>query len=281
MQTKTISSEDYAEPRCLLDMSRSQKNVPSRTVPMGRIVEKLDEYLSREDWAGAERHLDYWLKDAEAGGDQKGALAIEGERMGLFRKRGREKEALEAVSHALALIKALEMEGSITAATTCVNIATVYKTFGRSEEALPYFLRAQQIYEAELKGGDARLGGLYNNMALALTDLTRYDEALACYRKALSVMALVTGGELERAVTCLNLADLYAARDGYEAAEERIQSLLDEGRALLDTPSLPRDGYYVFVAASCAPTFRVYGRFADADELEALSADIYARGGKA
>ena len=142
-----IGKEDYEEPRCLLNMDQGLGNVPARSVPLGRIVEKLDEYLGRDDWTGAERHLDYWLRDAESGGDKKGLLAIEGERMGLFRKRGRKDDALKAVSHALSLIRELRMEDSLTAATTYVNIATVYKTFGLAEQGMPYFEQAKAINE--------------------------------------------------------------------------------------------------------------------------------------
>ena len=272
---RNIGSEDFAEPRCLLNMNTGLKDTPARAVPLGRIVEKLDAYLAQDNWAAAERHLDYWLADAKACGDKKGELAIEGERMGLFRKRGRESEAMQAVSRALALIKELHMEDSITAATSYVNIATVYKTFDHSPEALPYFEKSQRIYEKELRPDDGRLGGLYNNMALALCDCKRFEEAKVCYEKALTVMEQVPDGEAERAITKLNLADLAALRSGYEKAEEEIQGFLDEARALLDTPSLPRNGYYAFVCRSCAPTFREYGRFADADELEETARQIY------
>ena len=275
--TNELKAEDYDEPRCLLNMNAGLKEVPQRTVPVGRIVEKLDELLSRNDWAAAERHLDYWLADAQSCADRKGALAIEGERMGLFRKRGRKKEAMEAVDHALKLIRSLEMEDSLTAATTYVNIATVCKTFGHAEKGLPFFEKARVIYEANLNNDDPRLGGLYNNTALALADLGRLKEARASYEKALKVMQKVPGSELEQAVTKLNLADLEAAEKGPEEADETVQALLDEGRALLDTPELPRNGYYAYVLTSCAPTFEYYGRFADAAELKEAAQAIYNR----
>ncbi len=271
-----LKTEDYAEPQCLLKMDRGRAT-PERTVPMARVIEKLDEHLSRDDWAAAERHLDYWLADALAGGDRKGALAIQGERMGLFRKRGREPEAMAAVQSALALLRETGMEGSLTGATAYVNIATVCKTFGRSGEALPYFEKAQAVYESNIGKPDARLGGLYNNMALALTDLGRYPEARNYYEPALSVMRNIPGGELETAVTYLNLADLDAAENGPEEAEETVQDLLDRARTALDTPALPRNGYFAFVLRSCAPTFRYYGRFMDAEELEEIAQNIYDR----
>ena len=270
-----LPKEDYAEPQCLLNMNRGQENAPARRVPMGRIIEKLDEYLGKDDWGAAERHLDYWLADALSGGDKTGALAIQGERMGLFRKRGREKEALETVRAALALLAETGMEESLSGATSLVNIATVFKTFDKAADALPYFERAQSIYEKHLDKPDNRLGGLYNNMALVLTDLSRFKEARTYYEKALEVMKHIPHGELEMAVTYLNLADLEAAEKGQEEAEEAIQNLLDQGRAMLDTPSLPRDGYYAYVLRTCVPTFRFYGRFMDGDELEAISQEIY------
>ena len=52
-----LNKEDYEEPRCLLDMDRSADR-PAFSVPLGRVIEKLDEYLGRNDWPGAERHLD-------------------------------------------------------------------------------------------------------------------------------------------------------------------------------------------------------------------------------
>ena len=273
-----LKKEDYEEPRCLLNMSTGQKDAPARSVPLGRIIEKLDEHLGRDDWDAAERHLDYWLADALSGSDFKGALAIQGERMGLFRKRGREAEAMEAIDSALNLMEKSGMEESLTGATAYVNIATVYKTFEKPAEALPFFEKAQRIYENHLDQPDERLGGLYNNMALALTDLGRFAEARNCYERALAIMAHIPQGELELAVTYLNLADLEAEEKGLEAAEESIQVLLDKGRAMLDTPSLPRDGYYAYVLRTCAPTFRYYGRFMDGEELEAISTEIYQRG---
>ncbi len=277
--TNELKAEDYAEPRCLLDMNAGRADVPVRSVPVGRIVEKLDELLSRDDWAAAERHLDYWLADAESCGDRKGALAVEEERMGLFRKRGREKEALQAAGHALELLHQLQMEDTLTAATTYVNAATVFKTFGRAEQSLPYFEKARAIYEADLKTADRRLGGLYNNMALALADLGRFEAARARYGQALAVMRDIPGSELEQAVTKLNLADLETAEKGPEDADETVQALLDEGRILLDTPQLPRNGYYAYIVSCCAPTYEYYGRFADAAELKAAAQAIYSRAG--
>ncbi len=266
-----LNKEDYEEPTCLLNMDRDAPR-PAFTVPIGRVIEKLDEYLSRDDWAGAGRHLNYWLAEAKAGGDKRGELAIQNERMGYFRKSGKEREAFEALEAALQLLDELGMRDNIIAGTTWVNAATVCKTFGHAEEALPYFSLARTLYERELAKDDKRLGGLYNNMALACADLARYDEAEELYHKALDTMRRIPGSELEQAVTLLNLADLQHMQD----EEADVFPLLEEAEALLKTEDLPRDGYYAFVCRTCAPGFDYYGWFMTAKELREAAEKIYA-----
>ena len=169
----------------------------------------------------------------------------------------------------------MDILGRASGATALVNAGTVYKAFSMPEKSLPLFERALPVYESELAPGDWRLGGLYNNMALTLADLKRWDEAEGYYQKALDNMRLTENGEAEQAVTWLNLADLYGARDGIEDAAERIDGCLETALALLDAPTLPRDGDYAYYCRTCAPTFRYYGRFADANDLEKRAEDIY------
>ena len=248
-----LSKEDYEEPQCLLDMNRDAQR-PSFSVPVGRIVEKLDEYLSHDDWAGAGRHLAYWLAEAKAGGDRRGELSIRNEMMGYFRKSGKEAEARASMAEALRLLDELGMRGNIIAGTTWVNAATVCKTFGHADEALPYFELARALYEKELPESDGRLGGE------------------SYYRKALETMKMVPGSELEQAVTWLNLADLVHEQD--EDAD--INGMLETAEALLKTESLPRNGYYAYVCRTCAPGFDYYGWFMTAKELREAAEKIYA-----
>ena len=62
--------------------------IESRAIPQQRVIEKLDEYMSRRDYAGAERHLLYWLEEARAGGDLRGALMLRNALVGHYRKTG-------------------------------------------------------------------------------------------------------------------------------------------------------------------------------------------------
>lgn len=115
----------------------------------------------------------------------------------------------------------------------------------------------QTVYTELLTSGklNGYLGGLYNNMALTLTELTNSREAEDLFHKAIEVMEKQKNGELEVAITRLNIADLIAACDGFENGEKEIENQLLEAQKLLYTDSLPRDGYYAFVCEKCAPVF--------------------------
>ncbi|MBR3035686.1 MAG: tetratricopeptide repeat protein [Lachnospiraceae bacterium] len=291
-----IRKEDYEEPKCLLDMNTE----PVEAISVGRMIEKLDEYLSRDDYAAAERHLKYWLSEAEAGRDERGKLSVLNEMIGLYRKLSREAACTDAIEKALTLSESLGLQDSVTGGTTYVNAATGYESFGKINEALALYENAQKVYEKVLKNDDSRLGGLYNNMALCLTAHERFREAEDLFFKALSVMEKQEHGEPEMAITYLNLCDLITAEiektagsddpavkeegqteadEDFSAdeaeAEERISEYLQKAEDLLNTPGLPRNGNYAFVCEKCAPVFGYYGRFLAEAEFRKRAEAIY------
>lgn len=274
--TKPITPEDYAEPRCLLGDERWGSAPAVIPVPQERIIRKLDEYLGRRDYESAEKHLLYWLAEAEQGRDDRGKLLICNELVGHYRKNGNREEAFRFAEEALGLVKTLGYDGSVTGGTTRVNAATACSAFGESEKALELFRLARQDY-AEGRADPELLGGLYNNMALACKDLGRYEEAFELFEQAMEAMSRVPGAKPEQAITCLNMADTVAQRDGPEAGAERIRELLGQALALLRDGETPRDGYYAFVCEKCAPGFADYGMTGEAAELQRIAEEIYAR----
>jgi tetratricopeptide (TPR) repeat protein len=268
-----LEKEDYIDPRCVL-CGKPGEEETAQPVPVGRILDKLREYEDRNDWPAVERHLKYWLEEALAGRDERGQLMLNNELMGYYRKQGEKEKALEHAAKATELVEKLEMQDTVTAGTTWVNSGTVKEAFGDPVGGLAYFEMARANYEKNLPGNDSRLGGLYNNMALALTVCGRYDEAEGMFRKALDVMAQQEHGELEQAITWLNMADAAEAAFGAENAEETVGDYLDRAEELLDTESLPRNGYYAFVCEKCAPVFGHYGYFAAEAELKRRAKEI-------
>lgn len=276
-RTPVIGKEDYVEPRCLLCEDPYGAEADVKPVPQQRIIEKVDEYMSRRDYAGVERHLLYWLEEARLGHDLKGQLLIRNELIGHYRKTGNKEKAFENAEEALKLIDEIGFSGSISEGTAYVNIATVYNAFGENERSLKVFEKARSVYEAIPSVRPDLLGGLYNNMALTLVALKRFAEADLLYGKALETMGRVPNGELEQAITYLNRANASEAEKGIEEASEEIERDLDKAMQLLDTEGIPHDGYYAFVCEKCAPTFGYYGYFLQEEELNGRAKAIYER----
>jgi len=271
-----LQPEDYAEPRCLLCDEPYGIAPEVKPVPQQRIIEKMNDYMSRRDYAGAERHLLYWLEEATLGHDKGGALMLRNELVGHYRKTGEKDKAFASAEEALRLLNELQMDGTVSAGTTYINIATAYNAFGENAKSITLFRKAQAAYEANSTAPEL-LGGLYNNMALTYVALGKYDAAFPLYEKALTVMAEVPGGEPEQAITYLNMADAYNAKLGGEAAESTVFALLDKAYDLLVKDGLKHDGYYAFVCEKCAPTFSYYGYFMAANELKSRAEAIYER----
>lgn len=268
-------------------MNLQERPAPLDHVPQQRIAQKLDEYMSRNDYAGAERHLLYWLHEAQMIGDSRGQLMLRNELVGHYRKTADREQAFLHSREALKLVDDLGFGETISAGTTYTNVATAYNAFGENAESLALFRKAAEIYEGSPHTRGDLLGGLYNNMALACIALGRYDEADGLYAKALATMEQVENGELEQAITYLNMADAARARaiaagESDAAAlddvtEKAIEGYLDRAVELLDTPSVPRDGYYAFVCEKCAPVFAYYGYFLADEDLRERARTIHER----
>lgn len=247
------------------------------TISIDRIMQKLDEYFDKNDYMGAEKHLNYWFAEAELTNDDRALFFITNELIGFHRKQKNQEKALAFCEKALELAKKMSIENTVGAATSYINIATAYKAFEMAKEALPYFEKAKEIYEAKLEANDARLAGLYNNMGLALCDLKEFEEANALYRKAIEIANSTEDGALDAAITYLNMADAAEQEKGMAAAEEEISTYLEKAKSLLERQKESGDGYYAFVCEKCAPTFGYYGYFLYKKELTERAKEIYAR----
>lgn len=245
-------------------------------IPTERVLDKLDEHFGRNDYDSAEKHLLYWLGEARMIDDKRSSLLFLNELAGLYRKLSKEKKAIETVSALLDSIYKMGIENNVGAGTTYINCATVYKAFDKAEEALPLFEKAKEVYEKNLPSDDKRFGGLYNNMALALVDLERFSEAYELYEKAISVMANADDGDLEVAITYLNIASAKEAELGAEESEAQIRDYVEKAMEIFDEHE-NRDGYYAFVCDKCASVFGYFGYFIYEKELEKRAREIYER----
>ena len=270
-----MEREDYTDPQCPFCTDMFKKNI--KHIPTGRVIEKLDRYFDKNDYDGALSHLLYWLLEAEAEGDLNGVFTVKNELMGLYRKIGRMDKAIEETEDVLKLLETMDNQTSVSAGTAYLNAGTAYKANGEPKKSIEYFKKAKDIYEQNLDKYDSRMGGLYNNMALTLTDLGEFEEAYTCYDKAIDIMMRQKNGLLDCAISYLNIANAKEAQKGLENAEKEINALLEKAQSALDSTDNERDGYYAFVCEKCAPTFGYYGYFLYENELKERARKIYER----
>ncbi len=268
---------DYAEPACPLcdgkDFYYPDKDAPLGQIPVDRVMEKVDSCFNKNDYKQAGRLLTYWRDEAIALRDKRGELAVENELVGYYRKQGERDNALKSVKRALELCEELGQGELASGGTILLNCATAYKAFGMSGEAMPLYERAEQLYKRLLSPNDARYGGLYNNMALALADLGEFERAENAYNNAIAVMQAVPRGEAECAITYINLAHMYESC----GKTELIKPCMDRAYKLLGSDNLPHDGYYAFVLEKCAPSFGYFGDGEICERLKREAEEIYAR----
>lgn len=276
-----IDPFDYKEPRCATCGGKEfyfpDKNAPTGRIPVSRVIEKADEAYNKNDMEEAGRLLSYWQSEANALGDEAGELSVTDELIGHYRKTGNAEKGLAAVARALELLRKLDLENTVSGATILLNAATTLKAFGKAKEGLPIYKRAEKVYRAHLAENDALFAGLYNNQALALADVGEYEKAEACYKKAIEIItAQGTRGNLDAAVSYVNLAVLYAERDG-KTDKEKITDCMFKAYGLLTDENNEKNGYYAFVLSKCAPAFGNFGYTKIENELKKESEEIYAR----
>ncbi len=267
---------DYKEPACPLSGAREfyypKKDAPLGRIPVDRVIRKLDEFFSGNDYMSAGRHLIYWKNEAVRLGDKRGELAVENELVGFYRKQGDKDKGIISICRALDLTKELEQGDSASGATVYINCATAFKAFDMSEEAMTLYAIAEEIYKTTLPFDDPRFGALYNNMALTLEALDEFEKAERAYQSALSVMRKAPRGEAEMAITYVNLAHMYEKCN----KKEKISLCMDKAYELIKSENLPHNGYYAFVLEKCAPSFGYFGNTAVYKELKKESDEIYA-----
>lgn len=273
-----LKAEDYKEPSCTLcggkEFYNPKKDDALGRIPVSRILEKVDVHFNRNDYLEAGRLLEYWLNEAISLNDKRGELSILSELIGFYRKQGDKDKALSVIERATALISDLEQDDGVSGATIILNAATAYKAFGLAEKAMPLFRKVEEIYKANLDSADVRFGGLYNNMALALVDLEKFTDAENAYLLALNVMQKAENGELDAAITYVNMAHLY---EQFNGDRNKITDCLFTAYNLLNDEKIARNGYYAFVAEKCAPSFKYFGFNKIYDQLKKVSDEIYKR----
>ena len=271
-----LDAEDYKEPSCALcggkEFYAPDPKAPKGTVPVNRVIGKLEKFLEEDDMESAVQLLEYWKAEAGALNDLRGELSICNELLGAYRKTGKKEKGLGVINRTLYLLGATGLEGTYSEGTILVNVATTYKSFGMAEKGIPYFIKAEKDYAERLTENAPELGALYNNYALALADLKRFKDAEDLYFKAVSVMEKVKNGKPDLAITYVNLAHLYELTGN----KKGITDCLWNAVGLLNDEDVDKNGYYAYVLKKCYPSYEHFGYSKIAEEMKMESDKFYA-----
>lgn len=241
-------------------------------ISIRNFIKELDSFFAKEDLQGAEQCALKWLELAREHGDKPAELTIYNEMTGFYRQTGNAEKGLEAVSKAFSLLDEFDSDWR-TRGVIYLNGATTMKAFGKSAEAMEYYEKAENYFKDMLDKNDPLWAGFYNNKALALQDLKRYDEAEEYFLKAIEFTENSEKNELETAISLVNLAHLY-----YEinSEGERINPLMDRALDILDCPDYFGYMKYAFTCRKCAPSFGFFGFFLAEKRLNERADRIYA-----
>lgn len=229
-----------------------------------KIIAKADQYLNQNRYDEVERLLSYWEKEAK----DRDLLPIYNEQLGLYRKTKQKIKALNKADETQLLLKKLRIENLTSSATIFINIATVYSAFGQYKDALYFYKKAEKLYEDNNVNDKGLLSSLYNNLGTVYTMLGQKLLSKTYFDLALSTVDL----KLDKAITYLNLADLYLY--GFED-KDNAKVYLDKAREIFFDTSIEKNGYYAFVAEKCAPGFKEHGLAEFAASLEKEAQIIY------
>jgi tetratricopeptide (TPR) repeat protein len=236
------------------------------------IISRLDEFLAQERFADARAFLYESLHKYLSEGNVLAAVSIYNEIMGFERQYGDPVAAVEAADAALTLLDEQELANSRPAAMIVLNAATVYKNAGLDEGAAMLYDRAEALFGRYYPAGAKEFAGLFNNRASVYLTPENYPKAEYYYTRALGILQR-HGDVCDTAVTCFNLAWLYARWPGREAQSHAHAAL---GARVLEIPEKNRDAYYYYTCRKCAAAARELGETAIADRLNERAEAYYA-----
>ena len=225
-------------------------------------LQKLDEMYAEGNLAQAEKQLKNWIGDADLEFEKGAKLTFYNELMGLYRTTGRAKQGAELAEEALALVKELGAEGSVSHGTTLLNAATVCARAQQFDKSLGYYAQAADIFAAQGLQNSYQMAGLYNNMSRIYGEKGDDEKALSFLEEALKIVSAQEDCEEEQATTWVNISYALMTLDRREEADEYIRKAI----IYYASPKGCRDPHYAAALGASAELETRRGNYEEALE---------------
>ncbi len=169
------------------------------------IIKHLDELFATGKGEEVAAYLEDCLKEAEDKKDEAAKAFLYNELIGHMRSLGRHEESMAYSKKALELIDSLGVSGTMSHATTLLNVATAFRAAGKLSEALSYYQEMVPIYEANLSPDDFLIASYSNNVGLLYQEMGDFENACICLAHAIEIAKKHKGSEGEVATSYSNL----------------------------------------------------------------------------
>ncbi len=189
---------------------------------MQEIRKTIDHLYKQNKSEEAYAYLLDQFEQAMINKDDMLVLGILSELMGYYRVHAQFELGNKMAASAISILQQLQIEESVIAATTYLNIATLYRAQHENKQALVYFHKCQNIYKTTVKEQDDRFISLFNNMSLAYIANHQYEEALYYASKALHLLEVNKGDSTLIAITYTNIAQIYFGLKQFEKASTAV-----------------------------------------------------------
>ncbi|MCM1261565.1 MAG: DUF4037 domain-containing protein [Butyrivibrio sp.] len=172
------------------------------------IVKVLNEYDAMYGNVSLDKVEDFLfdkIKDAMNEEDTSSLITLLNEMIGLCRDTTQRDKALIYCNELQKLLERLDLQETLSYATSMLNIANAYRAFGLHNDALNVFARVEDCYKRCLESNDSLFASLYNNWGLLYQEIGDYAKAKEVLLLALGIVDKEKGAGMKKASTLANL----------------------------------------------------------------------------
>lgn len=227
-----------------------------------KLQDQLDELYIKQDLDQVYMFLIEKTYEAMELQNDEIVLFLLNEMLGYYRVTAKFNEGNQIIMQMIKIIEYRNLNDTISAATTFLNIATFYRVEGEYDKSLQCYLKTEKIYRKNLKENDERYGAFYNNLSLLYMEIGEYDKALEYGLKALSIMTLLENSEVEQAISNVNIAQMFYSKNN----QEKGLSYLNKGIEMFEKYA-PHDPHYFAALSTLARQYYLEKKYQKAIDL--------------
>lgn len=227
------------------------------------VLSQLDSLFANHQVNSVEDFLMNKIEEAAGEGDRNAVVTLMNELIGHYREMGESDKAVEYCRQVLLLMEKMGLKGTVSYATTLLNVANAYRAAGLLRESMTAYQNVKMIYEGNLAYNDFRYASLYNNMSLLFQEMGDYESACDCLERALGIATQYSNARIEVAVTYTNLAASQLKLGRYEEAIDNLNRAfsifeMDEDRDYHYSGALSAMGEAQYMAGNLEESARYY-----------------------